>query len=262
MNYPIDHGASLTFFPVLQNTESAFLAERFSVYLKIGVPFAYSYSYSIKKKGQLLLSLTGNNSLSNEFYLHDILLEDLSDNPTFNLTISSLDSSLIYANQLSTTVRIKPRHLVEQLEKIHTKKVSNFSISVFDHYPKKEPVSSIPVFSTKPLASSISTSKKHQQDFIASFSHVVDLHIENLLTDWKGLSNFEILQIQLSHFEKMVERTIRNQHPTLVVIHGIGEGKLKNEIHQLLRQYKEVFSFDNQYHPRFGQGATTIQFQY
>jgi dsDNA-specific endonuclease/ATPase MutS2 len=90
----------------------------------------------------------------------------------------------------------------------------------------------------------------------------VDLHIEKLLPDWKGLSNFEILQIQLSHLEKMMERSIRNQQPSMIVIHGIGEGKLKGEIHQYLRQIKEVHSFENRYDPRFGQGATTIQFQY
>jgi len=47
-----------------------------------------------------------------------------------------------------------------------------------------------------------------------------------------------------------------------MVIHGIGKGKLKKEIPQLVRQFKEVHAVDNRYHSQFGQGATTIQFQY
>jgi dsDNA-specific endonuclease/ATPase MutS2 len=46
------------------------------------------------------------------------------------------------------------------------------------------------------------------------------------------------------------------------VIHGIGEGKLRDEIHDILRLKKEVKSFVNQYDPRFGYGATEIFFQY
>jgi dsDNA-specific endonuclease/ATPase MutS2 len=46
------------------------------------------------------------------------------------------------------------------------------------------------------------------------------------------------------------------------VIHGNGSGRLRDEIHQLLRSRSEVKSFVNQYHPLFGYGATEIYFQY
>jgi dsDNA-specific endonuclease/ATPase MutS2 len=48
----------------------------------------------------------------------------------------------------------------------------------------------------------------------------------------------------------------------LIVIHGVGSGRLRDEIHDLLRLKKEVKSFVNQYHPSFGYGATEIYFQY
>jgi dsDNA-specific endonuclease/ATPase MutS2 len=48
----------------------------------------------------------------------------------------------------------------------------------------------------------------------------------------------------------------------LIVIHGVGEGRLRDEIHDLLRLKKEVKSFVNQYHPLYGYGATEIFFQY
>ncbi|GIR12434.1 MAG: hypothetical protein CM15mP23_10090 [Cryomorphaceae bacterium] len=32
--------------------------------------------------------------------------------------------------------------------------------------------------------------------------HEIDLHIENLIESWKGLSNFDIVSIQLSSFRK------------------------------------------------------------
>jgi dsDNA-specific endonuclease/ATPase MutS2 len=91
---------------------------------------------------------------------------------------------------------------------------------------------------------------------------VIDLHIEKLSDNWKHLSNFEILTIQLKNFEKFYYLAVAHHQPNLTVIHGIGSGKLRDEIHELLKYKKEVKSFVNQYHPNYGYGATEIYFSY
>src|SRR5205085_1596839 len=87
---------------------------------------------------------------------------------------------------------------------------------------------------------------------------VVDLHIEKLVDNWKKLSNLEILAIQLSEFEKWYDLAVAHRQPSLIVIHGVGEGKLRDEIHDILKTKREVKHFINQYDPRFGYGATEI----
>ncbi|MBA2563614.1 MAG: Smr/MutS family protein, partial [Chitinophagaceae bacterium] len=91
---------------------------------------------------------------------------------------------------------------------------------------------------------------------------VIDLHIEKLSDNWKHLSNFEILTIQLKTFEKYYYLSVAHHQSNLTVIHGIGSGKLRDEIHEILKYKKEVKSFVNQYHPNFGYGATEIFFGY
>src|SRR5207253_10597855 len=91
---------------------------------------------------------------------------------------------------------------------------------------------------------------------------VVDLHIEKLSNDWQHLSNAEILDIQLKEFEKWYELALAHHQSHLIVIHGVGSGRLRDEIHDMLRLKREVKSFINQYHPSFGYGATEIYFQY
>ncbi|MBL7728959.1 MAG: Smr/MutS family protein, partial [Dinghuibacter sp.] len=49
--------------------------------------------------------------------------------------------------------------------------------------------------------------------------------------------------------------------PFLIVVHGMGSGRLKEEIHEILKYRKEVKSFVNQYHPSFGYGSTEILFK-
>ena len=91
---------------------------------------------------------------------------------------------------------------------------------------------------------------------------VIDLHIEKLTDNWQHLSNAAKLDLQLKTFEKYYELALLHHQAQLIVIHGIGTGKLRNEIHDLLRMKKEVKSFINQFHPSFGYGATEIYFEY
>jgi dsDNA-specific endonuclease/ATPase MutS2 len=90
--------------------------------------------------------------------------------------------------------------------------------------------------------------------------HVVDLHIERICSDFRGLSNAEIILIQLDTFEKYFHLAWVHHLGSLTVIHGVGTGKLKNEIHRWLKKRPEVRSFDNPFHPLYGNGATVIQF--
>ncbi|MBL7721675.1 MAG: Smr/MutS family protein, partial [Chitinophagaceae bacterium] len=73
---------------------------------------------------------------------------------------------------------------------------------------------------------------------------------------------YEILSLQLKTFEKYYHLSVIHHQPSLIVIHGVGEGVLRDEIHDILRLKKEVKSFVNQFHPAYGYGATEIFFQY
>jgi dsDNA-specific endonuclease/ATPase MutS2 len=70
------------------------------------------------------------------------------------------------------------------------------------------------------------------------------------------------LSLQLKEFEKYYELSVAHLQPSLTIIHGVGIGRLKDEIHEILRLKKEVKSFVNQYSPGYGYGATEIYFSY
>lgn len=89
---------------------------------------------------------------------------------------------------------------------------------------------------------------------------IVDLHMEKLTDSWQHMSNFEILTMQLNEFEKWYELAVANHLQSMIVIHGVGSGKLRDEIHEILKTKKEVRYFINQYDARFGYGATEIYF--
>jgi len=69
----------------------------------------------------------------------------------------------------------------------------------------------------------------------------VDLHIELLTSNFYYLDNFEIVQMQLNECHKKIQQAINSNITKLIIVHGIGAGVLKSEVHKLLRDYKLRF---------------------
>jgi dsDNA-specific endonuclease/ATPase MutS2 len=87
-----------------------------------------------------------------------------------------------------------------------------------------------------------------------------DLHIEKLVKNCKGMSNYDILTLQLETAKKHVEFAIRNRIPNIVFIHGVGEGILKSELDFMLKNYEQI-SFQDANYQKYGLGATAIYFK-
>lgn len=86
----------------------------------------------------------------------------------------------------------------------------------------------------------------------------VDLHIEKLRDDHQFLNSSEILQIQLAHFRKSLDAAIVHKLPSIIFIHGVGNGILRNEMHKIISKHPQVKTFMDAYKEKFGYGATEI----
>ncbi len=89
-------------------------------------------------------------------------------------------------------------------------------------------------------------------------SKEVDLHIEKLREDYQFINSSEILNIQLTHFNKSLDAAIVHQLPEIIFIHGSGNGILRHEIHKLLSKHQKIETFIDARKERFGYGATTV----
>ncbi|SEH97868.1 hypothetical protein SAMN02927937_02510 [Paenimyroides aquimaris] len=100
----------------------------------------------------------------------------------------------------------------------------------------------------------VNTEKKSKKDEIVL---EIDLHIEKLVKNFKHLSNFDILNIQVDTARYKLEFAIKNRIPKLVFIHGMGEGVLKTELEYLFGRYPEI-SFQDANYRKYGLGATEV----
>lgn len=84
-----------------------------------------------------------------------------------------------------------------------------------------------------------------------------DLHIEKLVPNKRGMSNYDILTLQAETAKRHIEFAIKNRIPKIVFIHGVGEGILKSELDFLLGRYDNIAFQDGNYQ-KYGQGATEV----
>ncbi len=94
--------------------------------------------------------------------------------------------------------------------------------------------------------------KKIKQDLIQ-----IDLHINELLDDTTGMSAAEMLEYQMDTFKKELDAAMKDKHINKIVfIHGKGNGTLKNELRNYLKQ-KQIKYQDASFQ-KYGFGATLV----
>jgi hypothetical protein len=86
----------------------------------------------------------------------------------------------------------------------------------------------------------------------------VDLHIEELMNNWQGMTNAQLLDVQLHHMQRELDAAIGAHLQRIIFIHGVGNGRLKSEVRRILSTYKGIRVHDGSYQ-RYGFGATEVE---
>lgn len=257
-----EDGVWLTFLPVMDFDEFGdVVVEELKLHLVNHTRRVYKFTYKLHFFGKPDFELKNTIQPFEDFYLHDIPFEDLNDNPAFNFEFTLPVPEKGKASHYEAGVKLKPKQLFAKIEELKKKNLATFSQLLFVNYPDKLVEDRVEMGKLAAKGFKVYDASKARQHLEPART-VVDLHIEKLTDDYRRMSNFDIVSLQLKTFEKYFDLAVAHRQPHLVVVHGVGEGVLRDEIHDILRMKKEVKSFVNQYTPGYGYGATEIYFQY
>jgi len=220
----------------------------------------YNFTYKLSFFGQPSFDLTNQVYAFKDFYLHDVPFSDLNDNPVFSFEFTLLTPDKTKASHYEASVKIKPKQLFAKIEEVKQKGEATFSYQLFKEYPDRLPEDDIVVTPVTSGSKVYDASQARQH--LEPARHELDLHIERLTPDWQHMPALEKLGLQMDTLEKYLDLAMVHHLPSMIVIHGVGSGRLRDEIHEVLRYKRGVKSFINQYDPRYGYGATEIFFNY
>ena len=111
--------------------------------------------------------------------------------------------------------------------------------------------------------------RKLEKDFKAKYNEAqarpsggaveeVDLHLHAIVDSQAGLSPGVMLELQIAHFERMLQIGIRQRTKKMIFIHGIGQGVLRHQIWSRVDQYYPDCSCRSADPRQYGNGATEV----
>ncbi|PKV51686.1 hypothetical protein ATE84_3778 [Aquimarina sp. MAR_2010_214] len=85
----------------------------------------------------------------------------------------------------------------------------------------------------------------------------VDLHINKIVRSTKGMTNHDMITLQLDTAKRQLDFAISKRIPNVVFIHGVGQGILKEELKYLFGRYDNIRVSEGNYR-KYGLGATEV----
>lgn len=255
----LPNGMYLVFFPIYVIEGMEERIDKVKVYFYNETENEYLSFYDCFSKNETIFSIETKIYANQEFYIHDIIFDDIATSPNFKYRFIDTFSTQL---DFEDTLTLKPKKLFDYLDKIKFDNKAFFYILLFDMIkpkPKKE------VIVHEKILKEIEQNKKSHFTFTDALNkskYEIDLHIEKLYTNYKKLAPSEILQIQLKEFQNALDLAIATHQQSIVFIHGVGKGALKNEIHLKLNQTKWIHKYVNEYDTQYGYGATKVFFRY
>ncbi len=256
-------GIYIAFSPEKENNISH---SDFNVWMINHTNYQILFTYSIFSQDGFKTIETGNLGSFEHSLIETIDQELLTESSNFKIDVLFFDEHK-HEHQLpiSEVIRLKPIKLYKENAFLENSFISQKSliINVFqmdenqkeETYSPKMDLSKI-LFQKQNYSDTPKRSKPHANNNPA-FEMEIDLHIEELMDNYSGMSNAEIIQIQLKQFQKALDKAINEHYRKLVVIHGVGNGRLKQEVRSILSSYNNLRVHDGAY-SKYGFGATEI----
>lgn len=169
--------------------------------------------------------------------------------------------------ELKTPVSVEHRIDTVKFYKLHSFQENDFfeDKAMLLHIVKNDSVEQTIKVDPKELAEAMRSKvdvkesvKQINREKISNNILEIDLHAHELLDSITGLSNTEILKIQLLKFNETMKSHFQNKGMKIVFIHGKGEGVLRKAILDELKIKYKTCQFQDASFREYGFGATMI----
>ncbi len=258
-------GIQLAFDPVLRADATA---ERFKIFLINDTPADVIFTFCFYLNGKALQKYNGKLDSLSVCEVGEMWYDHLNDSPAFHIECWRLTTEGT-GTRLQKEIKIKPKQFFKRMltapllnRKVHLYRVFE-DVQASRRKDKKEDLRSYTKRNTRHSGQWSDISERMHSEVLeyAEFVPEVDLHAERLSRNPKKLSSAEILRLQLHHFDAFLQKALRVGAERVFIIHGVGKGRLRGEIAKRLQQNEAVKRFKNEWHPRYGYGATEVEFR-
>lgn len=248
-------GIHFTFLPEFATVEMEERVQRLKLYIANDTAHKISIDYQVRLRSEVVFSYRGSVPGFTDLYLHYLSWEEMQEQPRFEWTVRAEDSPGMAAH--TETIKIRPLKLFGYINDLLANNHPSFRHTLLTEFRPEAPKALV---AAAPGPVPRIPQAVHAMAEIPRYE--VDLHIEQLVADQRGLSNAEKLSIQLAELERYLRLAERNRQDKMIIIHGLGKGILRQEVHKVLRTKSFVEHIESGWQAGYGFGATLVYFRY
>ncbi len=239
-----------------------------NVWLINNTGYQLLFTYSLFQNGSFSTLETGTMKVHEIFLIETIDRKELSDFSTFKIEALFFDTGEHeHQSPLSEMIKLKPIKLYRENAFAENSFISEKALimnvcymnGVVEENTFQSKIDLAKVLFQKQTYTDFPKKSKPHASHDPSYEKEINLHIEDLMDNYKGMSNAEIIQVQLKYFQKALDTAISEHYRKLIIIHGVGNGRLKQEVRTILSSCKNLQFHDASY-SKYGFGATEILF--
>ena len=256
-------GIYLSFLPQFRPDDMEDIVDDFRIHLLNETPSPILFTYDVRDAaGASVFYHSAALHPFGNIYLHRISLQDMNAQPRFHWTLAEDSKKAKKTPPLTGTLRIRPARLFEHIHTLLLHNEPAFSyllaedatlvIKPLPNAPELAAVGQYSVAVTMPQKGTVDTDWQPRAE--------LDLHIERLTPHGPDMSNAEIMQLQMHVLHYHLTMAIAHGQQRLIIIHGLGKGILKEEVHKMLHGMAGIASFTSAWNGRYGYGATEVVF--
>ena len=258
-------GVQLVFEPLPTQSEEDLGS--FRVWLLNDTSYEYIFFVGLYVGDDKLFEEEGKLTSLTASEMGTMLADDLNDHPDIEFELQRISTAGL-EEPVNSTIRIKPKSFFGKRRRVDILNTeANAYTLLAPPSEKNQDEPDLKEYTKQkvrkpgnpgtPGPNSIPYKAYDIEEF-STFEPEIDLHIQALMPGGNRLDKSEILRVQLDHCSRFLDRAVRLGAHTVYLIHGVGEGKLKDAIADHLRDRPDVVKFNNQYHHKYGYGATEV----
>ncbi len=249
-------GCSLAFLPEWKTTSGEEEVELVKIHLLNETPDSLVFKYALRTAGrQELFALTGTIPPFGNLFLHHISWEEMAAQPRFHWELQPTFGKRLGPAQ-SGTVQLRSRQLIQRLQRLEETGEAFFSELLVEGFLTVAEAHPLPAITHLVLGGASVVLPPPAATSVPPF---LDLHAEVLLGDTAGMQPSEIFRLQLDAVQDYIQLALAHGLREVMIVHGVGSGNLRRAVHELAGSIREVKRLIEEWHPRWGFGATRVK---
>ncbi|BDS15129.1 Smr/MutS family protein [Aureispira anguillae] len=230
----------------------------YTIYLVNDLPNSFSFEFKLFLQQKLVHGFNKIIPANTFFPIGELLHEQFNDSPLIEFRCPAL--------AFNKQIKLKYRKFIKTVQAIPLMGLNTYAFVLFSKLPastqKKPSIKHYTNSHKQEQANLIAPINKLYRSFdlmdVASFEPELDLHAEKLVNDTSEFTARELYELQLEVLENFITKAVKIGLQEVFIIHGLGKGKLKEGVDNFLRFHGDIKSYKNEFHEKYGFGATKV----